>query len=195
MKHMPNKNQRRKDKTPPAICLLRGISDFSWEAKNRKRNQKTKSQLHFNLPCELNSVYQVCEFLLAWTEIKEFCCFSSHSDINWACEVRLNYVFKVFILPVHFSECYVRMSGADKALLLFGFWEHRLLSFCLSENSAKTECIMSDWKGITQTKLIYWCELDAEKLWQDSLSLAADNSCSAVSVNCGITGQQLASQT
>lgn len=54
---------------------------------------------------------------------------------------------------------------------------------------------MSDWKGITQTKLIYWCELDAEELWQDSLSLAADNSCSAVSVNCGITGQQLARQT
>lgn len=32
---------------------------------------------------------------------------------------------------------------------------------------------MSDWKGITQTKLIYWCELHAEELQQGSLSLAA----------------------
>lgn len=64
-------------------------------------------------------------------------------------------------------------GGADKALLVFGFRECWLLSLCLSENSAKTECIMSDWKGITQTKLIYWCELHAEELQQGSLSLAA----------------------
>lgn len=44
------KTKEERIKLPPTICLLRGISDFSWEGKNRKRNQKTKSQFHFNLP-------------------------------------------------------------------------------------------------------------------------------------------------
>ncbi len=93
-------NQRRKDKTSPTICLLPGISNLSWERKTQEKYKKQKP------------VYQIYAFILVWTEIKAFCCFSSHSDFNWPCEVWLTYAFKVFISPVHFSECYVRMRTA-----------------------------------------------------------------------------------
>jgi len=84
---------------------------FLISAEKGKNKLKVSSILIF-LRAELclSSLWIYC--ILVWTEIKELCCFSSHSDINRACEVRLNYVFKVFILPIHFSECYVRMRAA-----------------------------------------------------------------------------------